>query len=137
MMVHQSLFHWFLRGRKRNLRLCSICQNLKDSKGCDKLTSTGNGNIIIASRLLQDNYLIDITDTELKYIEYHVTVMFHSRSQLSIFLILLNTSYLYKFIRPMNYTISNNCLKILLLVPLRGYINPPISSTRWIYKSSS
>ena len=67
-----------LEGQKRDLRLCIICQNVKDCKGCDKLTSTENGrdNIITASRLLQYNYLINIIDTELKNIKYHVNTCY-------------------------------------------------------------
>ena len=63
-----------VKTKKVNLERCIICQNISDSKGNKKLTSTYNGrrNLIDYSTILQDNLLNNLNETDLECIKYHV-----------------------------------------------------------------
>ena len=56
------------------LELCFICQNVKDSAGSSKLTSTeaGRQTIISTSRKLEDGLVTNIDQNRLVDIRYHV-----------------------------------------------------------------
>ena len=56
------------------LELCFICQNVKDSAGSSKLTSTkaGRHTIISTSRKLKDGLVTNIDQNRLVNIRYHV-----------------------------------------------------------------
>ena len=56
------------------LELCLICQNVKDSAGSSKLTSTeaGRQKIISTSRKLDDGLVTDIDQNRFVDIRYHV-----------------------------------------------------------------
>ena len=59
--------------KQKNSDLCIICQKLKGSQGCTKLTSTvdGRSKIIVTSMLLNDK-LLRLSSNELSEIKYHV-----------------------------------------------------------------
>ena len=54
------------------LELCLICQNVKDSAGSSKLTSTEAGRQTIISRELKDGLVTNIDQNRLIDIRYHV-----------------------------------------------------------------
>ena len=53
--------------------LCIICQKLKESRRCTKLTSTvdGRSKIMETSKLLNDKLLVHLSNNELSEIKYH------------------------------------------------------------------
>ena len=59
---------------RRNLKLCIICQKVKDANRNTKLTSTPEGRtkIIQTSNLLKDDTLSDFQDSDLTLLQYHV-----------------------------------------------------------------
>ena len=63
---------------KRDLGRCVICQNIKDTKGDSKLTSTPEGckKIIDASHVLQDDILLHFTESDFDQIQYHVNTCY-------------------------------------------------------------
>ena len=60
--------------QKRNIKLCIICKKAKDSNGSIKLTSTSDGRdkVVKTSKLLSDNVLFNLSESELSAIQYHV-----------------------------------------------------------------
>ena len=60
--------------KKKNIRLCIICQKVQDIQQNKKLTSTpgGRSGIIQTSRVLDDDLLVELTDEDLQNIQYHV-----------------------------------------------------------------
>ena len=60
--------------KPKKLELCLICQRVKDSKGCAKLTSTDDGRkvIIDTSEKLDDGLVANIKPIEQGRIQYHV-----------------------------------------------------------------
>ena len=62
---------------KRNINLCLICQKLKDSSGSHKLTSTpdGRSKVVQTSKLLSDEFLHDLDESDFSNIQYHVNTM--------------------------------------------------------------
>ena len=56
------------------LELCLICQNVKDSAGSSKLTSTeaGRQTIISTSRKFEDDLVTNIDQNRLVDIRYHI-----------------------------------------------------------------
>ena len=63
-----------LSPKQKKLDLCIICQKLKDSQGCTKLTSTldGRNKLIETGELLGDELLAHLSNNELSEIKYHV-----------------------------------------------------------------
>ena len=68
--------------KKRNIKLCIICQCRKDVKGSTKLTGPpeGRNHVILTPRTLQDEFLFGLTDADLLNIKYHVK-SFYARGQ--------------------------------------------------------
>ena len=60
--------------KKKNIRLCIICQKVQDIQQNKKLTSTPGGRSVIiqTSRILDDDLLVGLTDEDLQNIQYHV-----------------------------------------------------------------
>ena len=67
-----------VKSKKLNLGRCIIRQNINDSRGSKKLTSTDNGrrNVIKYSNTLQDNLLRGIDEHDLERIKYHVNTCY-------------------------------------------------------------
>ena len=67
------LYNLFLI-RNPQLELCLLCQNVKDSAGSSKLTSTeaGRQTIISTSRKFEDGLVTNIDQNRLVDIRYHV-----------------------------------------------------------------
>ena len=65
---------------KKNLKLCIICQHVKDKNGSKKLTSTGNGRetVIATSKNLDDRKISGIEPDDLVNIQYHVATCYAS-----------------------------------------------------------
>ena len=77
-----------LSPKQKKLDFCIICQKLKDSQGCTKLTSTldgrnklietstldGRNKLIETSELLGDEFLAHLSNNELSEIKYHVKI---------------------------------------------------------------
>ena len=63
-----------LKSKRRNFEFCIICQKIKDSNQNTKLTSTPEGRekIIQTSNLLNDDTLVDLVESDLDKIQYHV-----------------------------------------------------------------
>ena len=63
---------------KGDLGRCIICQNIKDTKGDSKLTSNPEGrkNIIDASHVLQDDILLNFTESDFDQVQYHVNTSY-------------------------------------------------------------
>ena len=62
----------------KDISKCIICQKLKDNKGNQKLTSTekGRGVIVECSKLLNDELLEEIPDSQYENIRYHVNTCY-------------------------------------------------------------
>ena len=62
------------RQEARIIKLCIICQKVKDSNGNSKLSSTPEGRekIVQTSNLLNDDLLINIPESNLYSLQYHV-----------------------------------------------------------------
>ena len=65
---------------RKNLKLCIICQNIKDKNGSKKLTSTENGRetVINTSEKLDDGTIAGIEPGDLVNIQYHVATCYAS-----------------------------------------------------------
>lgn len=62
----------------KDISKCIICQKLKDNKGNQKLTSTekGRGVIVECSKLLNDDLLEGIPDSQYENIQYHINTCY-------------------------------------------------------------
>ena len=62
----------------KDISKCIICQKLKDNKGNQKLTSIekGRGVIVECSKLLNDELLEGIPDSQYENIQYHVNTYY-------------------------------------------------------------
>ena len=62
----------------KDISKCIICQKLKDNKGNQKLTSTEKrrGVIVECSKLLNDELLERIPDSQCENIQYHVNTCY-------------------------------------------------------------
>ena len=60
--------------KKNNIELCIICQKVRDSNQNTKLTTTPDGRdmVIKTSKILPDDTLYRLNETDLKKIQYHV-----------------------------------------------------------------
>ena len=60
--------------RSKNVKLCIICQRVKDNQGNSNITSTEEGrNVLIqTSQSLQDDLIKNLAEVDLSNIQYHV-----------------------------------------------------------------